>query len=94
MTSKSSQVEQRKGVQVRLTNTFLLQIRQSLDPLSLVRHARHIQIAISIHGARRTEELDARFDEACEPEHEKDKGAQDYYSREEDALADEDEDED
>lgn len=78
----------------RLTNIILFQPGQSVDTLARKRLARHIQLTIPIHAARRPEKLDARFDQPRQPEHEQDEGAEDDDAGEEHALRDEDEDDD
>lgn len=77
-----------------LTDIILLQPSQGIDTLARKRLVRHIQLTIPVHAAARAKELDTRFDQAGQPEHEQDEGAQDDDAGEQHALRDQHEDQD
>ena len=70
-----------------LTDPLRLQPRQRRFPIRQPR-TRLVQIAIAVYGPGGPVELDGRFDEAGQEEHEEDEGAEDYDAGEELALLD------
>ena len=83
---QNSQPPQIPKPQRALTNIILLQPGQRIDALARKRLARDIQLTIPVDAARGAEELDARLDQAGQPEHEEDEGAQDDDAGEEHPL--------